>query len=137
MHETIISGPPRPWASKQLSRPKSKSDPSTLETYEFHCIPSLEIARASTCRKLYFQVQDIKCVCARRSLRGIQSTNAQPASPSRGHVMSCPMGSSVNSQKVNFMSWADARPFNSSYDRIVHVFYMVLPFCSLGPWESV
>ena len=57
-----------------------------------------------TCCRLYFQVQLIKWVCSRRSRRGIQSTNAHPGLPSRGQMMSSPMGSS-ESQKQVFMSW--------------------------------
>ena len=62
---------------------------------------------ACTCWRLYFQVQLIKWVCSRRSHRGIQSTNAHPGLPSRGQMMSLPMGSS-ESQKPVFMSWENA-----------------------------
>ena len=61
---------------------------------------------ACTCWRLYFQVQLIKWVCSRRSRRGIQSTNAHPGLPSRGQMMSSPMGSS-ESQKPVFMSWGN------------------------------
>ena len=66
-------------------------------------IKRMKSAASRACSRLYLHVQDMKCVCSRRSLLGIQSTKAHPALPSRGHVMSRPMGSS-ESQKALFMS---------------------------------
>eukprot|EP00438_Fugacium_kawagutii_P033651 Skav204048 [mRNA] locus=scaffold3:224044:224949:+ [translate_table: standard] len=52
--------------------------------------------------KWYAQVHDIKWLACLRDDRGIQSTNEQPALPSRGHMTSFPKGFSHN-QNAGFM----------------------------------
>lgn len=46
--------------------------------------------------KWYAQIHDIKWLACLRDERGIQSTNEQPALPSRGHMTSFPKGFSRN-----------------------------------------